>query len=59
MTTRNERDKWMREIKESLMTRVARHALSTRTSGLEGLAKSMLERSASRPEKADKRRSVI
>ena len=49
MTTRNARDQWMRELKASVMTRIARRALSTRTSGLDGVAKSLLERSASGP----------
>ncbi len=44
MTTRNERDQWLRELKAALMTRVARRALTTRTTGLDGFAKSMLVR---------------
>lgn len=53
MTTRNERDQWMRELKASLMTRLARRALSTRTNGLDGFAKSLLERQASGPIEPD------
>ena len=44
MTTRNERDQWLRELKAALMTRFARRALTTRTSGLDGIAKSLLDR---------------
>ena len=47
MTTRNGRDQWMRELKASLMTRFARRALTTRKSGIDGIAKSLLERQAS------------
>ena len=44
MTTRNERDQWLRELKAALTTRFARRALRTRTSGLDGIAKSLLDR---------------
>ena len=44
MTTRNERDQWLRELKAALMTRFARRALTIRTSGLDGIAKSLLDR---------------
>ena len=37
----------MRELKVSLMTRFARRALTTRTRGIDGIAKSLLERQAS------------
>jgi hypothetical protein len=47
MTTRNGRDQWLRELKAALMTRVARRALSTSKRGLDGIAKSLLERQAS------------
>ena len=46
MTIRTERDNWMRELKASLMTRVAKRAMTTRTTGLDGLAKSMLGKPA-------------
>ena len=44
MTTRSERDQWLREMKAALLTRFARRALTNRTSGLDGIAKSLLER---------------
>ena len=44
MTTRNEQDQWLRELKAALMPRFARRALTTRTSGLDGIAKSLLDR---------------
>lgn len=34
----------MRELKAALMTRLARRAMTTNTTGLDGLAKSMLQR---------------
>jgi len=43
----------MREFKASLMTRFARRALTTRTSGLDGIAKSLLDRQASVPVEPD------
>jgi len=53
MTTRNGRDQWIRELKASLMTRFARRALTSRTSGIDGIAKSLLERQASGPVEPD------
>ena len=44
MTTRSERDQFLRELKASMMTRVAQKAMTTRTTGLDGLAKKMLDR---------------
>ena len=43
----------MRELKESLMARLAQRAMTTRTTGLDGLAKRMLEKAASAPEEPD------
>ena len=53
MTTRNERDQWLRELKAALMTRFARRALTTRTSGLDGIAKSLLDRQMGGPSEPD------
>ena len=47
MTTRKERSQWLRELKAEFMTRLARRTLTTRTSGLDGIAKSLLKRRAS------------
>ncbi len=44
MTTRSGRDHWILEWKAALMSRLADRALSTRTTGLDGLAKTWLER---------------
>lgn len=44
MTIRSERDQRVRELKVELLTRLARRAMTTRTTGLDGLAKKMLER---------------
>ena len=49
MTTRKESDQRLRELKASLMTRLAQRAMTTRTTGLDGFAKRLLERSASAP----------
>ena len=43
----------MRELKASLMTRFARRALTPRKSGIDGIAKSLLERQASIPTEPD------
>ena len=53
MTTRYGRDQFMRELKASLMTRMARRAMTTSESGLDGLAKRLLQRMASRPAEPD------
>lgn len=42
MTTRSERDQRLREWKNELLTRVAQRAMTTRTTGLDGLAKRLL-----------------
>ena len=42
MTTRSEGDQRLRELKASVFTRLARRVMSTRTTGLDGLAKTML-----------------
>ena len=49
MTTRSERDQRLRELKEALLGRLAGRAMTTRTTGLDGLAKAMLERKTGGP----------
>lgn len=44
MTTRSERDQRLREFKQGLLGRLAGRAMTTRTTGLDGLAKSLLGR---------------
>ena len=44
MTKRNDRDHWFREFKSGLMARIAGRAMSKSERGLDGLAKSLLER---------------
>ncbi|MEM9174910.1 MAG: hypothetical protein AAGC67_06720 [Myxococcota bacterium] len=44
MTTRNEREQWLREVKSALMTRIAGRAMTRSETGLDGLAKSLLKR---------------
>lgn len=46
MTRRSERDQRLRELKQALLGRLAGRAMTTRTSGLDGLAKSLLRRQA-------------
>ena len=46
MTTRSERDQWILEWKAALLSRFAGRAMTTRTTGIDGLAKSLLERQA-------------
>ena len=53
MTTRNPRDQFLRELRESLMTRLAQRAMTTRTTGLDGFAKRMLEKSVTAPSELD------
>ena len=53
MTTRNGRDQWLREFKASLMTRVAQRAMTTKTTGLDGFAKRLLDRSGGEPAEPD------
>ncbi len=43
----------MRELKAAMMTRVAKRAVTNRTPGLDGLAKSMLERAGTPPAEPD------
>ncbi|MCG8592624.1 MAG: hypothetical protein MJE66_25315 [Proteobacteria bacterium] len=44
MTTRSERDQRVRELKAGLLVRLARRAMTTRTTGLDGLAKTLLNK---------------
>ena len=53
MTTRSERDQWVREIKSSLLGRMASRAMTTRTTGLDGLAKTLLQKMARGPTQPD------
>ena len=53
MTTRSGIDQWMRELKASLMTRVVQRATSSRTTGLDGLAKRMVAMSSDAPAELD------
>ena len=53
MTQRNGRDQFMREMKNALMTRLAQRAMTTRTTGLDGLAKKLLAKAASGPPETD------
>ena len=46
MTTRSERDQRLRELKEALLGRLASRVMTTRTTGLDGLAKAMVQRKA-------------
>ena len=46
MTTRSEGNQRLRELKTNLMTRLARRVMTTRTTGLDGLAKRLLGRPA-------------
>ena len=50
---RSERDQRFRELKAAMMTRLARRALTTRTTGLDGLAKRLLDRQFAGGVKAD------
>ena len=53
MTARNGRDQFLREFKASWMARLARKAMTTRTTGLDGFAKRMLEKVATAPSEPD------
>ena len=53
MTTRSERDQWLRELKTSMLGRFAGRAMTRRTTGLDGLAKTLLRQMARRPAKPD------
>ena len=44
MTTRTGRDHFLREWRAALMTRLARRAMTTSETGLDGFAKRMLKR---------------
>ncbi len=46
MTTRSQRGQWLLEWKAALLGRLAGRAMTTRTTGLDGLAKNLLERQA-------------
>ena len=53
MTTRSARDQWLREFKSTLMGRLAGRAMTTRTTGLDGLAKKMLNKATGGPRPED------
>ena len=53
MTTRSDRNQWLRELKASLMTRVFQRVMTTRTTGLDGMAKRLLERMVDAPAELD------
>ncbi len=53
MTTRNERDQRLREWKQTLLARLAGRAMTTRTTGLDGLAKNLLGRAVGGPIEED------
>ena len=44
MTTRSEREQRLLELKAGLLGRVAGRAMTTRTTGLDGLAKALVQR---------------
>ena len=46
MTTRSGRDQWLLELKAALLGRLAGRAMTKQTTGLDGLAKTLLERRA-------------
>ncbi len=49
MTTRSERDQRLRELKAALLGRLAGRAMTTRTTGLDGLAKTLVQKTAGGP----------
>ena len=53
MTTRSSVGQWVRELKVSLVTRVIQRATSSRTTGLDSLAKQMVARSSDAPDELD------
>lgn len=53
MTTRSGVGQWVRELKVSLMTRVIQRATSSRTTGIDGMAKQMVARSSDAPDELD------
>ena len=53
MTMRSRTAEWKLELKQSLMGRLAARAMTTRTTGLDGLAKSLLQRATGGPVKHD------
>ena len=46
MTTRSERDQRLLEWKQALLGRLAGRVMTTRTTGLDGLAKALIQRQA-------------
>ncbi len=46
---RSARDHWVRELKTALVGRLAGRAMTTRTTGLDGLAKNLLQRISGGP----------
>ena len=53
MTTRRERDHWLLELKQALLGRLAGRVMTTRTTGLDGLAKNLVRRQAGGPAAPD------
>jgi hypothetical protein len=53
MTIRSETDQRARELKAALMTRLARRAMSTRKTGLDGVAKRLLDKQLGGPVESD------
>ena len=49
MTTRSERDQRLLELKAALLARVAGRAMTTRNTGLDGLAKTLVQRQSGGP----------
>ena len=49
MTMRSEREQRLREVKAALLGRVAGRAMTTRTRGLDGLAKALVPRQTGGP----------
>ena len=41
---RSQQSEWLLELKQSLLSRLAARAMTTRTTGLDGLAKTLLQR---------------
>lgn len=53
MTKRSQRDQWLREWKAALLGRIAGRAMTTRTSGLDGLVKTLVGKQAGGPPEPD------
>ena len=49
MTMRSQREQWLLELKASLLGRLAGRAMTTRTTGLDGIAKTLVERKTGQP----------